>query len=50
MKVKMHYVYGKQSKVACGKANVFITTNFKEITCKRCLRTVAHKTVKANTQ
>lgn len=47
MKIKMHYATGKRD-VACGTKNVYLTSNFREITCKRCLKTVAHKKVKAN--
>lgn len=46
MKIKMHYAFGKASKVACGKKNVFMTTNYREITCKKCMKTYAHRTVK----
>jgi hypothetical protein len=44
MKIKMHYGTGKKQKVACGKKNVFVTSNFHEITCGLCKRTIAHKT------
>lgn len=46
MKIKMHYMFGKKQQVACGKKNVLVTPNYKEITCKLCLRTVVHKTAK----
>ena len=49
MKIKMHYAYGKNKRVACGakaRGNVFMTTNYMEITCGRCLKTYAHKNVK----
>ena len=49
MKIKMHYMFGKKQIVACGKGNVLTTTNYKEITCKRCLRTREHKKVKSIT-
>lgn len=48
MKIKMHYVTGKKQNAACGRKNVFLTTNFREITCKRCLFTKAHKATKTN--
>jgi hypothetical protein len=48
MKIKMHYVTGKKLQVACGKKNVFTTNNFREITCKGCLKTTAHRKVKGN--
>lgn len=48
MKIKMHYVQGKQQEVACGKQNVFMTTNYREITCKNCLKTKEHRKKKAN--
>jgi hypothetical protein len=48
MKIKMHYMYGKQQQVACGRQNVLVTTNYREITCKRCLKTREHRKVKGN--
>jgi hypothetical protein len=48
MKIKMHYITGKKQQVACGKQNVLVTTNFREITCKRCLKTHSHRKVKGN--
>ena len=45
MKIRMHYVYGKKNTVACGMKGGFITHNFREITCKRCLKTFAHRDV-----
>ena len=46
MKIKMHYLFGKKQQVACGRKNVITTTNFREITCKGCLRTAEHKKTK----
>ena len=48
MKIKTHYVYGKRNTVACGRRGGFLTTNYREITCKSCLRTLAHKAVVTN--
>ena len=48
MKIKMHYMFGKKQQVACGKTNVITTTNFREITCKRCLKTKEHRKVKGD--
>ena len=48
MKIKMHYMYGKKQIVACGKQNVLVTPNYKEITCKLCLKTKEHRKVKSN--
>jgi len=49
MKVKTHYIIaGTNGKVACGRKNVYTTTIWKEITCRRCLDTKAHKQVKEN--
>jgi hypothetical protein len=50
MKIKMHYLTGKNQQVACGKTNVLTTTNYREITCGLCKRTKAHKGVKNDTQ
>ena len=47
MKIKMHYMFGKKQEVVCGCKNVLVTTNYKEITCKRCLVTRVYRTVKA---
>lgn len=47
MKIKMHYMTGKKQLVACGRKNVLTTTNYREITCRRCLATWAHRNVKA---
>lgn len=44
MKTKVHYVV--KNKVSCGKKNVFMTSNYNEITCKRCIKTVGYKIVK----
>lgn len=44
----MHYMFGKKQQVACGRKNVLMTSNYKEITCKRCLRTHEHRKVKSN--
>jgi hypothetical protein len=46
MKIKMHYIYGKKQQVACGRKNVLVTTNYKEITCGKCLKTHVHRNVK----
>lgn len=46
MKIKMHYLFGKKQQVACGRKNVITTTNFREITCRACLKTHEHKNVK----
>jgi hypothetical protein len=43
MKIKMHYLFGKKQKVACGNKNVLTTTNYREITCRKCLKTHAHR-------
>ncbi len=48
MKIKMHYLFGKKQQVACGRQNVLTTTNYREITCKRCLKTHVHRKVKSN--
>ena len=48
MKIKMHYLHGKKQEVACGRKNVLVTTNYREITCKRCLATHVHKATKPN--
>jgi hypothetical protein len=40
---------GKKQKVACGKKNVLVTTNYREITCGLCKRTVAHKATQLTT-
>ena len=50
MKIRMHYLFGKKQKVACGKKNVLVTTNYREITCGLCKRTVAHKATRNDTQ
>src|ERR1035441_5039461 len=49
MKIRMHYLFGKKQKVACGKKNVLVTTNYREITCGLCKRTVAHKATRNDT-
>ena len=46
MKIKTHYAFGKQNKVACGRKGGFMTTNFLEINCKSCLKTYVHRNVK----
>ena len=46
MKIKMHYI-GKQKRAACGSKKVHLTDNYREITCRRCLSTWAHRNVKA---
>jgi hypothetical protein len=46
MKIKMHYLTGKKQQVACGKKNVLVTTNYREITCGLCKRTAVHKATK----
>ena len=48
MKIKMHYLTGKKQKVACGKKDVLVTTNFREITCGLCKRTTAHRKTNSN--
>ena len=50
MKIKMHYLFGKKQKVACGKKNVLVTTNYREITCGLCKRTAVHKATRNDTQ
>lgn len=46
MKIKMHYMFGKKNRAVCGKRDVLLSCLHNEITCKLCLRTVAHKTAK----
>ena len=43
----MHYMFGKKKQVACGRKNVHTTTNFREITCRGCLKTHEHQNVKS---
>lgn len=50
MKIKMHYMSGKEQQAVCGKKNVLITTNYREITCRRCLKTRIHRDVKTKFQ
>jgi len=48
MKTKMHYRYGRNQQTACGQKDAITTTNHKEITCKRCLKTKEHRKTKGN--